>query len=137
MPLKNQQLRFCREYIIDCNGTQAAVRAGYAKHTAKQQGSRLLTNDDIKAEIMRLSKLVHKKLEISAERVLQELASIAFDEKKHKTVDRLSALDKLGKHLKLFTELHETQHTFTMMPTVKKDGVPLEFNVGTPALPMQ
>ena len=93
MALKVQQKRFCKEYVIDCNATQAAIRAGYAKQTAKQQGSRLLTNVDVSAEIERLSASVHKQLEISAERVLQELAAIAFDEKKHKTVDRLSALD--------------------------------------------
>ncbi|NBX03922.1 MAG: terminase small subunit [Alphaproteobacteria bacterium] len=137
MALKEQQKRFCKEYVIDCNATQAAIRAGYAKQTAKQQGSRLLTNVDVSAEIERLSASVHKKLEISAERVLQELAAIAFDEKKHKTVDRLSALDKLGKHLKLFTEQHEQLHSFNVMPTVKLGGKELIFDVGTPASPLR
>lgn len=55
MALKEQQKRFCREYVIDCNATQAALRAGYAKNTARQQGSRLLTNVDVNAETERLS----------------------------------------------------------------------------------
>jgi len=38
---------FVREYLIDFNATKAAIRAGYSPHTAKAQGSRLLTNVDI------------------------------------------------------------------------------------------
>jgi phage terminase small subunit len=44
-----------------------------------------------------------------------------------------SSLDKLGKHFKLFTELHEQQHTFTVMPELKLGGNTVVFNVGQPA----
>lgn len=44
--------------------------------------------------------------------------------------DKLSALDKLGRHYKLFTELHEQQLNFTMMGNVVFDGVEMEFHVG-------
>lgn len=47
--------------------------------------------------------------------------------------DKISALDRLGKHYKLFTEISEQRHTFTMMGDVKVGGVKLEFNIGTPA----
>jgi phage terminase small subunit len=40
--LTDKQQRFCQEYIVDMNATEAAVRAGYSAHTAKQQGHRLL-----------------------------------------------------------------------------------------------
>ncbi len=46
-----KQERFVQEFMIDSNATQAAVRAGYSDHTAKQQGSRLLTNADVQAAI--------------------------------------------------------------------------------------
>lgn len=46
--------------------------------------------------------------------------------------DKLSALEKLGKHFKLFTELHETLHSFTMMPTITRGGKEHIFNVGKP-----
>ncbi|MFA9203068.1 MAG: terminase small subunit, partial [Flavobacteriales bacterium] len=39
-----KQQRFIDEYLIDFNATQAAIRAGYSSDTAKQQGSRLLSN---------------------------------------------------------------------------------------------
>lgn len=42
-----KQERFVAEYLVDLNATQAAIRAGYSKATAKQQGARLLTNADI------------------------------------------------------------------------------------------
>lgn len=47
--------------------------------------------------------------------------------------DKMTALDRLGKHYKLFTEISEQRHTFTMMGDVKVGGVKLEFNIGTPA----
>jgi phage terminase small subunit len=42
-----RQQRFIDEYLIDGNGTAAAIRAGYSKRSAKMQASRLMTNDDI------------------------------------------------------------------------------------------
>lgn len=49
--LTPKQLAFCREYIKDHNGTQAAIRAGYSEKTADQQASRLLTNVKVSAAI--------------------------------------------------------------------------------------
>jgi phage terminase small subunit len=45
---------FAKEYLVDRNATQAAVRAGYSERTAKQQGSRLLTFVDVQAEVAAL-----------------------------------------------------------------------------------
>jgi phage terminase small subunit len=42
-----RQLRFIDEFLIDGNGTAAAIRAGYSKRSAKMQASRLMTNDDV------------------------------------------------------------------------------------------
>jgi phage terminase small subunit len=51
MALTHKQIRFCEEYLVDFNRTQAAIRAGYSRKTAKVIGSENLTKPDIKAEI--------------------------------------------------------------------------------------
>ncbi|PXW75966.1 phage terminase small subunit [Blastomonas natatoria] len=51
MALTPKQEAFVREYLIDLNATQAAIRAGYSAKTAKQQGQRLLTNVDVQAAV--------------------------------------------------------------------------------------
>lgn len=53
--LNEKQKKFCREYVKTGNGMQSAIKAGYSKNAATVQASRLLTNDNIKAEIARLS----------------------------------------------------------------------------------
>jgi phage terminase small subunit len=69
---------FAREYIIDLNGQAAAERAGYAPKTARITASRLLTKANIKALIAKLTEKKFAKLDISGERILQELAYVAF-----------------------------------------------------------
>ena len=49
--LTDKQSRFISEYLIDSNATQAAIRAGYSKKTARSQGQRMLTNVDIQEAI--------------------------------------------------------------------------------------
>ena len=80
LTLNPRQEAFCREYIVDRNATQAAIRAGYSAKTAKATGSRMLTYVNIQAKIKELEKPVLKKQEVTAERVVQELARIAFSD---------------------------------------------------------
>jgi phage terminase small subunit len=70
--------RFAEEYVIDLNGTRAAIRAGYSAKGAKVTASRLLTKANVKADIDRYAAKHSEKLEISATRVLRELALLAF-----------------------------------------------------------
>lgn len=70
--------RFCLEYVIDMNGTKAAIRSGYSARSAKEQASDLLTKPNIEARIKELTQKVTDKLEITAEMVLAEYALIAF-----------------------------------------------------------
>jgi len=51
LELSDKQKRFCEEYCLDWNGSKAAIRAGYSEESAKEQASRLLTNDNIQAYI--------------------------------------------------------------------------------------
>lgn len=76
--LNDRQERFVDEYLVDLNATAAAKRAGYSEKTARSQGQRLLTNVDIQATIQKRQARLRGKLEITQERVLEELAAIAF-----------------------------------------------------------
>jgi len=51
MALTPRQHRFVEEYLVDLNGTQAAIRAGYARSGARTEGARLLTNADVQAAV--------------------------------------------------------------------------------------
>ncbi len=91
--LSAKQKRFCQEYIIDLNGAQAAIRAGYSKKTAKEQATRLLTKVHVQQCIGKLQGKLSERLEITADKVLTELAKIGFSniqdfvEKNNSTVD--------------------------------------------------
>lgn len=76
--LSPKHKRFIAEYMIDQNGTQAAIRAGYSKRTAVVQASRLLTKANIAREIEKRRANISNKLEVTQERVIAEYARIAF-----------------------------------------------------------
>lgn len=76
LPIK--QRTFCEEYLVDLNGTQAAIRARYKKNSASEQSSDLLTKPKIKAYIALLMKARAERTEVTPDRVILELAAIAF-----------------------------------------------------------
>lgn len=76
--LTPRQRRFVEEYLVDLVATQAASRAGYSAKTAEQQGSRLLGNAKVAAAIAAGQQKRSKRTEITADRVLGELAKIGF-----------------------------------------------------------
>lgn len=77
--LKNKRHeKFCHEYIKDMNATQAAIRTGYSKKTAKMQGSRLMTNDDIKLRVAELRDAYLDENIMTAKQVEYELTRIAL-----------------------------------------------------------
>lgn len=78
MALTPKQKRFCEEYLIDLNATQAAIRAGYSLKTAEQTASRLLRNVKVQEYIAKRQKELSRSTEITQERVIKELALIAF-----------------------------------------------------------
>lgn len=69
---------FAREYLVDFNGAQAAIRAGYSANAAKQKGSELLGTDIIGERVRELIEARSWRTEITADRVLRELAVIGF-----------------------------------------------------------
>lgn len=76
--MTDKQERFCEEYMIDLNATQAAVRAGYSPKTANEQGSQLLAKLSIQNRIAQLQAEQSRRTGVSADRVVRELAKIAF-----------------------------------------------------------
>lgn len=76
--MTRKQDRFVKEYLIDLNATQAAIRAGYSPKTANEQGARLLANVSVQEAIAKAMAERSKRTGISQDRVVQELARIAF-----------------------------------------------------------
>ena len=76
--LTERQKRFADEYLVDLNGKQAAIRAGYSERTAEAQASRLLSNVKVQHHIQKRRKERVERTEITQDMVLFELAAIAF-----------------------------------------------------------
>ena len=73
-----KQKRFVEEYLIDLNATQAAIRAGYSPNSARDIGSENLTKPHIRARVEEALAERSKRTGINADRVVRELARIAF-----------------------------------------------------------
>lgn len=78
--MSEKQRRFVAEYLVDLNATQAAIRAGYSVKTAESQGSRLLRKVQVAEAVQAGQAKRLGKLEITAERVLREIACLAFSD---------------------------------------------------------
>lgn len=76
--MTNKQKRFCEEYLIDLNATQAAVRAGYSTSTAGAIGAENLKKPQIRARIDKALAEQSKRTGVTADRVVRELAKVAF-----------------------------------------------------------
>lgn len=101
--LTPKQQRFVDEYMVDCNGTQAAIRAGYSKRTAKEQASQLLTKLNIRQEIDKRQAALAEEGMITAKMVIAGLlkeAQHTGDDASHAA--RVAAWTQLAKHLGLF-----------------------------------
>ena len=73
-----KQKKFVEEYLIDLNQTQAAIRAGYSTHTARQIAAEMMTSPKIKDAVDKALAIRSKRTGINADRVLLELARIGF-----------------------------------------------------------
>jgi len=78
MKLTPKQEAFVQEYLVDLNATQAAIRAGYSKRTAYRTGADNLKKPQIATAIAKAKVERAKRVEITADRVLEELARIGF-----------------------------------------------------------
>ena len=78
MKLTAKQEKFCLEYLIDLNATQSAIRAGYSTKTAYIIGHENLKKPNIETRISQLQQETQNRTEITIDRVIKELAKLAF-----------------------------------------------------------
>lgn len=76
--LTPKQRRFCEEYVVDNNGKQAAIRAGYSAKSAEVHASRMLSNAKVQEYVAELKLQIAERNGVTVDRVVQELANIAF-----------------------------------------------------------
>ncbi len=114
--LTPKQKAFCQQYLIDLNGKQAAIRAGYSACTAEFQASRLLSLVKVQQFLQQLQAEARKRTDITKDEILAELANILrakitdyldFDGRKIKFKD-FSALSK--GQIKAVESIKETRH---------------------------
>lgn len=101
--LRGKEERFCREYVIDYNGTQAAIRAGYNQADAANRAYRLGRKAEIAARIRELEKELAERLALSQDQVVLQLKR-QYDEcvAEKDRKNALKALELMGKHLGMF-----------------------------------
>lgn len=126
MPITPKQQLFVKEYLVDLNATQAAIRAGYSVKTAGSQAHDLLKKPEIQEAISHGATARAKSVDITAEYVLSTIkntiercaqAEPVFDregvetgEYKFDSAAVLKGSELLGKYLKLFTDKTEVSN---------------------------
>lgn len=96
--LTEKQKRFCNEYLIDLNGTQAAIRAGYSEKTANRIASENLSKLDIQNYIKELQEGIRKRNKISQDEILLDLIEIKNRCMQNVPVMYFDKVDKEWKH---------------------------------------
>ena len=126
MKLTAKQRRFCEEYIVDCNATQAAIRAGYKEKYAHTNANKLLQNTTLKQYIDELLEKIRNNNIADATEVMEYLTSVVRGkssseivvvegvgdgcsvartmQKKPDEKEKLKAAELLGKRYCLFKE---------------------------------
>ena len=114
--------KFCDEYLISGNATDAAIKAGYSRKTAKQTGSENLAKPDLRAYIDEQLAKIHSAKIADAEEVMKYLTSVMRGEHTEQVLklvgegvqtvtdidvsakERLKAAELIGKRYGLFTD---------------------------------
>lgn len=117
-----RQQKFCDEYLISGNATEAAIKAGYSRKTAKQTGSENLSKADLRAYIDEQLAKIHSAKIADAEEVMKYLTSVMRGEHTEQVLklvgegvqtvtdidvsakERLKAAELIGKRYGLFTD---------------------------------
>lgn len=117
-----KQKRFADEYLVDCNATQAAIRAGYSEKSAGRNADRMMKNDEIKKYIEEQLEHIHNERTADAQEVIEYLTSVMRGQHKEQILqfvgdgmqkiididvsakERLRAAELLGKRYGMFTE---------------------------------
>lgn len=126
--LTDKQALFVKEYLVDLNATQAAIRAGYSKKTAQKIGSENLSKPLVADAIAEAQAKRFERVQITADDVVRDLIAVKdrcmraepvmirqgnemveSGEYKFEHAGANKSLELLGRHLKMFTD--KTEHT--------------------------
>lgn len=107
--LTSKQEQFCREYIIDFNATQAAIRAGYSEKTARNIATENLSKPVISEFIDHLKKETAERTEVSADK-LTDFFKTVMDDYTQNVKDRIKAAENLAKRIGYY-KTHNEQKT--------------------------
>lgn len=105
-PLTRKQAIFIREYLVDFNGSRAAIAAGYSEKTATVIANENLSKPYIADAIREALQGRQQALQWRSEDILRDLQQIAQD-RSQRTRDRLKAYELAGKHLGMYREIVE------------------------------
>ena len=128
--LTDKQEMFCKEYIIDLNATQAAIRAGYSEKTAQRMGSENLSKPLIQERIAELMKERTERVQIDADWVLRQAVKVhercmqqepvivngePTGDFKFEPAGANKALELVGKHINVqaFLDKSKVEHALT------------------------
>ena len=111
--LTPRQEAFAREYSVDHNGRQAAIRAGYSPNGAEVTASQLLTKPKVQEALATHEHKHTTALTLTAELVLTGLLDIALNGERE--ANRVRSWELLGKHLALFTDRVDITVTDAML----------------------
>lgn len=139
--MTEKQKRFCDEYLIDCNATQAAIRAGYSKKTAYSIAEQNLKKQEIKTYIEQLLDKIRSQNIADATEVLEFLTAVMRGKSKSAVVvvegegdgvskakiidkppdekEKLKAAELIGKRYSIFTEKLEVSNAIPVV--IKED----------------
>ena len=139
--LNEKQKQFCEEYIIDLNGTQAAIRAGYSKKTANEQAAQLLAKLSIQEYIQKIKNKRSERVKYSQDELMRDILEVknrcmqanpVLDKEGNETGvwkfdsnGANKALDMLAKHVG-FYETDNKQKAFNI--SVNREAVEVEGN---------
>ncbi len=135
--MTEKQKAFCKEYLIDYNATQAAIRVGYSAKTACEQGARLLANVKVQKYIQQMTQQLENKKIMDIQEVQERLSEIArgkaveevvvvesgqakIIEKSVSAKEQVRALELLGKANSLFVERVEANVTSESQELLKE-----------------
>jgi phage terminase small subunit len=106
--------RFVAEYLVDLNGSAAAVRAGYSPRSAKQRAFELLQEPEIAAAVKLKTEKNLERVGMTVDEIMNGLAGLAREGERDS--DKIRAYELLGKYHKLFVDKIEA---------TGKDGEPI------------
>jgi phage terminase small subunit len=131
--LTDKQEQFCKEYIIDLNATQAAIRAGYSSKTAKEIGCENLTKPNIQERLTELMIERSKRNEVDSDWILKSLKDIQercmqaepvkdskglpTGEWKFDATNAIKATELIGRHIGFFEKDNKQQANEIKIPS--------------------